>query len=209
MTTEQIADVLSAKQPEDLMTYPARPFSGGRLNRRPRLGTWAFEPKYNGWRAMIRTSDGAMFNRHNEPLTIAYQYRKTVAGLIGHRIQWLDCEVLGRRHASGIGSIIVLDAVIPKASYDVRRSILKHYFKTIPWYETMRPDSIGLVFSTTFEDDDKADEFDLWASLQEYNGMVGCEFYEGLVAKRTDSLYPIQLNSPDQPNTKWIKFRWD
>ena len=49
---------------------------------------------------------------------------------------------------------------------------------------------------------------DAWVSLQSVNASFGCDFYEGLVAKRGDSMYPIQLRSPDEAFGGWIKHRW-
>jgi len=47
-----------------------------------------------------------------------------------------------------------------------------------------------------------------WGSLQLANGFLACDFYEGLVAKRGDSPYPIQLRSPDEEFSGWVKHRW-
>jgi hypothetical protein len=47
-----------------------------------------------------------------------------------------------------------------------------------------------------------------WKDLPQLNVRFGCEFYEGLVAKRADSVYPIQLRSPDTETTGWVKHRW-
>jgi hypothetical protein len=47
-----------------------------------------------------------------------------------------------------------------------------------------------------------------WEDLQDWNIIVGCEFYEGLVAKRNDSPYPFQLRSADVEYPMWQKHRW-
>ncbi len=44
--------------------------------------------------------------------------------------------------------------------------------------------------------------------MQALNREWGVEYYEGLVAKRADSLYPIQLRSPGAECPFWIKHRW-
>jgi len=44
--------------------------------------------------------------------------------------------------------------------------------------------------------------------LQAENARIGCEFYEGLVAKRCDSTYPMQRHSPDADYSMWMKHRW-
>jgi hypothetical protein len=51
--------------------------------------------------------------------------------------------------------------------------------------------------------------FPLWHRLQHDNRVwFGCDFYEGLVGKRADSLYPVQLVSPEQTTPHWIKHRF-
>ena len=53
-------------------TYPARPINGGSLELAlPKPGHWYYEPKYNGWRALVHAPTGTMFNRHGQPLSIA------------------------------------------------------------------------------------------------------------------------------------------
>ena len=48
-----------------LITFPARPIQGGRLDLAPpKRGLWFAEPKLNGWRALIHTPTGTMWNRH-------------------------------------------------------------------------------------------------------------------------------------------------
>jgi hypothetical protein len=47
-----------------------------------------------------------------------------------------------------------------------------------------------------------------WRLLQDANRRLGVELFEGLVAKRTDSRYPLQLRTPDQEFPFWMKHRW-
>jgi hypothetical protein len=56
-------------------------------------------------------------------------------------------------------------------------------------------------------------DFGLWTILQNCNRTLGClkpanHFYEGLVAKRCDSPYPLQRRSADQDFPFWMKHRW-
>ena len=37
---------------------------------------------------------------------------------------------------------------------------------------------------------------------------LGCEFFEGVVMKRADSIYPVQLRSPRADCTGWVKHRF-
>jgi hypothetical protein len=49
----------------------------------------------------------------------------------------------------------------------------------------------------------------LWNELKEFNRKVGVEFYEGIVMKRADSLYPVQLRSSKEETREWVKHRWE
>ncbi len=65
-----------------LITYPARPIQGGRLELAPpKRGLWYAEPKMNGWRALIHTQSGTMWNRHGTLLTVADCFRPALAAL--------------------------------------------------------------------------------------------------------------------------------
>ena len=93
-----------------LITYPARPVNGGPLPLAlPNDGEWFYEPKYNGWRALVHVPTGTMFERHGKLLTIAAEFADALAILGKHRgpaaalingapLEWLDCEALERRH---------------------------------------------------------------------------------------------------------------
>jgi hypothetical protein len=47
-----------------------------------------------------------------------------------------------------------------------------------------------------------------WNFMKETNEKEGCEFFEGYVAKKVDSKYPIQLRSPNEKFGYWIKHRF-
>ena len=48
----------------------------------------------------------------------------------------------------------------------------------------------------------------LWDILQQCNKALRCEFWEGVVAKRNDSIYPRQNRSHDVEFPFWMKHRW-
>ena len=91
-----------------LLTFPARPIQGGRLELAPpKRGLWFAEPKLNGRRALIHTPSGTMWNRHGALLTIADCFRPALgalAKLAGRGLVWADCEALERRHNLGRGT---------------------------------------------------------------------------------------------------------
>ena len=130
-----------------LLTFPARPIQGGRLELAPpKRGLWYAEPKLNGWRALIHTPTGTMWNRHGTLLTIADCFRPALASLakLANRgLVWADCEALERRHNLGRGTLVVLD-VIPESGtpiYTARRGMLESLFPCDPVLDgdTSRP----------------------------------------------------------------------
>src|SRR5713101_1017213 len=98
-------------------TYPARPINGGSLERAlPKPGHWYYEPKYNGWRALVHAPTGTMFNRRGQPLSIAGLFSCALERLRTVRLQsggvpveWFDCEALpggyNRTMQAGYGSL--------------------------------------------------------------------------------------------------------
>ena len=184
------------------ITYPARPIQGGRLELSPpKRGLWFAEPKLNGWRALIHTPTGTMWNRHGALLTIADCFCPALAilaNLTSRGLVWADCEALERRHHLGRGTLVVLD-VIPESSspiYAARRAILESLLPCDPVFDgdTSRPVPSGAVVLTPARRvDSHAEAFAFYQRLREANRALGCDFFEGVVMKRADSPYPVQL----------------
>ena len=110
------------------ITYPVRPVNGGPLNKAPaKAGRWFYEPKYNGWRAMIHAPTGRMFNRHGRAFSIAQEFAKAVALLQQSPFVWFDCEALERRHAIGQSALRVFDYIsLEGEAYLHRKQSLAH-----------------------------------------------------------------------------------
>jgi len=190
------------------------PVNGGHLKYALRkVGQWSYEPKYNGWRALLHVPTGAMWNRHGKRLSIASEFAPAVGVLKRSRFEWLDVEALERRHSLGRGSLIVLDCLgVPflGVAYAPRRSeglyagiVGAGLGETL--IQTLKPSDNAVYIPPVYGE---AERDELWQQLQDVNRCLGCDFYEGLVAKRNDSLYPIQLNSPDQTTPTWMKHRF-
>jgi len=195
----------------EAITYPARPTNGGPLDKAPpKSGDWIYEPKYNGWRALVHLPTGAMFNRHGQRLSIEKEF--TVAlellcvTLDAEAFKWADCEALERRHNLGRGSLIVFDVIPEKPCRETpwieRRSWIERAFPILE-QDKLAPNKVYLPSNFA---EDKTDA--IWWALQETNRQIGCDLYEGLVAKRADSKYPIQLVSPAREFPFWIKHRF-
>jgi len=51
-------------------------------------------------------------------------------------------------------------------------------------------------------------ERNLWDACREANRQLGAPVYEGIVTKRLDSPYPVQLRNPAETTPAWMKHRW-
>lgn len=223
-----------------LPSYPARPINGGPLERaRPKSGHWTYEPKLNGWRALVHAPTGRMWNRHGERLSIEDCFKPVLDTLAKADVpEWLDCEALERRLNLGRGSLVVFD-YIPSGTdritpYEKRKATLEAAMKTLPNWQPWQfgPPVQRALYTISGYTDQKSDyvlsdsykqhpriaEFDdlgvtlevkdFYQLLQSENQALGADLYEGLVAKRTNSPYPVQQRSPSEETTFWVKHRW-
>jgi hypothetical protein len=197
-----------------LISYPARPLQGGKLDRAPKkIGLWYAEPKYNGWRAVVHCPSGTMWNRHGGRLSIAHEFdaalrelkKLSATGLI-----WADCEAMERRHNVGRRSLIVLDWIPDSESpnYEDRRKFLE---SLVPLERmslgegTMPEDSVLLAPSIA---DTNGQALQLYRSLEAINRSVLADVFEGVVMKRAVSAYPVQLRSAAEESRALIKHRF-
>lgn len=206
-------------------TFPARPVNGGPLDKaQPKHGEWLYEPKFNGWRTLIHVPTGIMFNRHGRRLSIESEFTKALAFLkaelwrnvdkdhdlltkfIGRprltpdEVSWADCEGLERRHDRGRGSLVLLDLPFLRLPLKQRGYAMRYSFCPAITHCATN----NMVYSIPQYTDGPAH----YRECKEFNKDLGCTFYEGVVAKRADSLYPIQLRSADQEFPFWMKHRW-
>jgi len=203
-----------------LYTYPARPINGGPFDKAPpKRGTWAAEPKWNGWRGLVHVPSGAMWNRHGKPLSIAPEFRASLeilrATLDAEAFKWVDVEALERRHGIGRGTLIVLDVIpapqvyrdLTAPTYAERRSWLSPL--PVAMLTEIKPNTVYLTPSTieTLMDTQQAAQA-MWDAARAANKHYKTVVFEGIVMKRTDSLYPIQLRNPEETTAVWVKHRW-
>lgn len=196
------------------ISYPARPRQGGPLEVAIQAGAYRsndvrFQPKYNGWRAMLHTPTGAMFNRHGEPIVgeVVREFSAAVAKASRFPFEWLDVEALERRHEIGKGALIVLDWIVREPmTFAHRRRILELTFP--------RQAHVGMELFIESGDVLLVPDFDcgaaltLWERLPALNAQLACTFYEGVVSKTSASIYPIQLRSSSEECLDWIKHRF-
>ena len=200
-----------------LITYPARPIQGGRLELAPpKRGLWYAEPKLNGWRALIHTSTGTMWNRHGALLTIADCFRPALgvlAKLAGRGLVWADCEALERRHNLGRGTLVVLD-VIPETgapSYEQRRVMRESLLPMDAVFSgdaTLQVPCGAVVLAPTIRAESHADALAFYQRLRDANRALRCDFFEGVVMRRADAAYPVQLRSATEEFRGFVKHRF-
>lgn len=202
-----------------LITFPARPVQGGRLELAPpKRGLWYAEPKLNGWRALIHTPSGTMWNRHGTLLTIADCFRPALAKLrtlAECGLVWADCEALERRHNLGRGTLIVLDLVPVSGSpsYVERRTLLESLLDSSPVFSGIEPDPAcvpveAALLTPTNRVDTQEQAVAFYQRLRAANRALGCDFFEGVVMKRADAAYPVQLRSATEEFRGWMKHRF-
>ena len=192
-----------------LFTFPARPVDGGPFEKAlPKRGAWTYEPKGNGWRSPIHIPTGTMFNRHGEKLSISAEFAEALAimrdTLSSPDFEWADCEALERRHGLGRGTLYVID-VIPHIDLDTPYSVRQ------AWLDTRlqrRPFDLIPANNELHRFDAMPFNQSSWNSLQVVNAEWNVPFYEGMVGKRNDSIYPIQLQSANREYPYWQKNRW-
>jgi hypothetical protein len=145
-------------------------------------------------------------------------------------LEWLDVEAFERRHALGKGSLVLLDCPLVDYPYAERQHQMGGLIRdgvATPWQflHDAPPCDKLLMFAYSFGDygiappsgeltadhypgEDVDGIFTGWARLQEMNRTLKAEVFEGFVAKRDDSLYPLQNRSADTEFPGWIKHRW-
>ena len=204
----------------------------------PKSGAWTLEGKYNGWRSWVHNPTGAMFNRELEPLSINGEFAGALELLRAMPWEWSDVEALERRHNIGRGSLILLDYLPEKPDeiYTDRKNYMHLCAGIIPGGievhkaldKPIANDRVYLPMTWTMDaglarvgdfveaerDTERGDWPGLWQILQECNkalgnnGRCGTQFWEGLVAKRNDSIYPRQRRNASLEFPFWMKHRW-
>jgi hypothetical protein len=193
-------------------TFPARPINGGALEGAlPKIGKWRAEPKYNGWRALVHIPTGAMWNRFGKRLSIESEFTLALAQLREKFsvVQWADCEALERRHRIARGTLVLLDLIIPGFSYEKRREVLQlRGIQFAAVEQALAPDSLYAPPAILASGNFGFNAEHMWQLCLDANAKFGCEFYEGIVMKRCDAVYPIQLRSHNIETATWMKHRF-
>lgn len=188
-------------------TFPARPKSGGRFNPDMLIGEFGWQPKYNGWRMFADLAEDQVFNRHGELMSIGDCFKRAIDSIRGHclslGIKYLDCEALERRFDACRGSLVILDIPDSDEDFETRMEVLSFL---APVHDiNILPEPNSVVVTPTF---DELSARKAWTWMQQLNNSWGVPIYEGLVAKKKGSEYPVTWKPTDTFND-WIKYRFD
>jgi hypothetical protein len=157
-----------------------------------------------------------MWNRHGALLTIADCFRPALAALAklaDRGLVWADCEALERRHNLGRGTLVVLDVVSVSSAptYIQRRAMLEGLVPRDAAFagDTTRAIPVnGIYLTPNLRLEDHSTALAFYHRLRAANRTLGCDFFEGVVMKRADSTYPLQLRSAKEEFRGWVKHRF-
>jgi hypothetical protein len=203
-----------------LCCYPPAALNGGPLDTAPpKVGEWVWQPKVDDWRAVIHTPTGTVWNQYGKLKlsSITDKFKTALRTLLEARChlgngEWLDVGMMENRHDMMRGCIIVFDLIEAGVPFMQRRARLRSMFPVLP-YDVSRllSETGGQVRDSVYlisQWDNKPEPIKLYTWLQQENDFIGHKFYEGLVAKRVQSLYPFG-RAPKQVTPDWIKHRFD
>jgi hypothetical protein len=199
--------MIALAKPVVFPTYPARPVNGGPLPMaRPKRGEWGYQAKVNEWRGLVHVPSLTVFNRHGKRMSIEGCFRAALESLDTEH-EWLDCGMLERRVPVGRGSVLVLDIPLHRGTFAERLAEVSRI--GMAWQPPDAPPG-GTVLHFAGSGVVAADgAAAFWEALLEGNRRAGCELFEGVVAKRMDSRYPVQLRSAEEKFPFWVKHRWE
>ena len=121
-------------------------------------------------------------------------------------------EAIARAKAEDL-TLVVLD-VVPVSgspSYEQRRALLESLIQTDAVFsgDASRPVPCGAVMlPPTLRAVSQADALAFYQRLRAANRALGCDFFEGVVMKRADSIYPVQMRSATEEFCGWVKHRF-
>src|SRR6266566_1203358 len=102
----------------------------------------------------------------------------------------VDCEALERRRTIGQGTLLVFDYISPASeAYLRRKQSLAHALAVHDYPVSPRSDAAYTVGAFGLEE---LEALEFYQRLKQLNAQWHCPFYEGVVAKRSDSVYPVQ-----------------
>lgn len=200
--------------------FPPAACNGGPLETAPaKVGEWVWQPKVDDWRALIHAPSATVWNQYGKLSSITGKFAVALDYLreahLKFNVEWLDVGMMEQRHDLMRGCIVVFDWIQTAIVQRHRRECLASTFTVLPIdvAELLAitggqvRDSVYLV-NQWDNVDSTEDALKRQAFLKIQNESIGHKFFEGLVAKRADSLYTFG-RKPKQVTPDWIKHRFD
>ena len=124
-----------------------------------------------------------------------------------------DCKALERRHNLGRGTLVVLDFVPESGAppYEQRRAALESPLPSHPVFSGDTTQAVPCATAVLTPDHrvaSQADALAFYERLRVANRALPCDFFEGVVMKRADSVYPVQLRSAAEECRGWVNHRF-
>ncbi len=213
-----------------IATIPTRPIAlppaalnGGPLDSAPlKVGKWVWQPKIDDRRVVIHRPSRTIWNQYGK-LSVAQDSGKFEQALDklqdwpcfafnGISTEWLDAGLMEYRHDMMRGSIVVFD-LMSVGTHQQRRAALEPIAVPLPWAldlvdKESANNGVFLIPQFEFAIPNEDDGLVLYGMCHKQNEALRRIFYEGVVAKKADSLYPMfQRAKTTTPN--WIKHRFD
>jgi hypothetical protein len=207
-----------------LAFYPPAPSNGGSLTAEtpPKIGEWVWQPKIDDWRGVVHAPSQSVWNQYGERSVVERQRKIDEAlDFLKHQsvyreptFEWFDIGIMENRHDMMRGSIIVFDVMDLGLIHRDRRAILEIMFPVLPIAHKLLEN--GQVRNQVYLINEWRTQRGSYALspmgfeslLKSENEMIGHKFYEGLVAKRADALYPV-CSKAKQKTPMWVKHRFD
>jgi len=185
-----------------MLTFPMRPRNGADFCSSTIVNDTRFvaQPKINGIRFIANIRTGEVWNRHGEPLGGAEKYKAhldLLAQALPESITWVDAESLGRYQGQPL-MLFVIDAVLP-GTYTARRQVLEAALTV--W------DYSDLSGVCLMPDGSPVEVWNRCLDLRANPDYA--PYVEGIVCKRTDSIYETHKVNATRETNKWVKFRFD
>lgn len=157
---------------------------------------WIWQPKIDDERAVIRLSDGAVFNRHGQAFdrTKVEVFEKAIGSLLhyGSQFRWIDCGLIGFRDSATFkavrGSICVYDLPDHTGTWVERSKTMKD---SIP-ISSLNKNLPGAVFIL----EESEDAMDMFTRSRLVPG------FEGIVGRRIAAAYE-QGESKSMAKARW------
>lgn len=206
--------------PPALCCFPPAALNGGPLDTAPpKVGEWVWQPKVDDWRAVIHTPTMTVWNQYGKLSSITDKFSVALNWLRNiqseeTQYEWLDVGMMENRHDLMRGCIIVFDLIVAGQEFWLRRERLEAMFPVLPVVSHLLAKHGGQVRDAVYlisqweVSEALVEPIDIYQHLQAENERIGHKFYEGLVAKKADSLYAFG-RAPKQTIPTWIKHRFD